>query len=74
MMTGEADQAHTLSLAEMAAASVGEHQDGNLGTAVYLLASMFNHSCSPNVDVTYPLNNSKLLWLLDLLPGLLPKR
>ena len=58
----------------MAAASVGEHQDGNLGTAVYLLASMFNHSCSPNVDVTYPLNNSKLLWLLDLLPGLLPRR
>lgn len=52
MLTGDC------SLAEMAAASVGAQQDGSLGTAVYLLASLFNHSCGPNVDVTYPMNNS----------------
>lgn len=30
------------------------------GSAVYLLASMFNHSCEPNVDVTFPKNNGVL--------------
>ena len=30
------------------------------GSAVYLLASMFNHSCEPNVDVTFPENNGLL--------------
>ncbi|DBA70576.1 TPA: hypothetical protein ACH3X2_011966 [Trebouxia sp. C0005] len=53
MVTGDC------SLAEMAAASVGAQQgSGSLGTAVYLLASLFNHSCSPNVDIVYPMNNS----------------
>lgn len=52
MLTGDC------SLAEMAAVSVGAQQGGSLGTAVYLLASLFNHSCGPNVDVTYPMNNS----------------
>jgi hypothetical protein len=55
------------SLAEMAAASVGAQQGSSLGTAVYLLASLFNHSCGPNVDVTYSLNNSKLLLPVTLL-------
>lgn len=27
---------------------------GQSGSALYLLASMFNHSCDPNVDVTFP--------------------
>jgi len=27
------------------------------GSAVYLLASMLNHSCEPNLDVTFPHNN-----------------
>ena len=58
-MTGQASQPHQISLAEMAAAAVGDQQQGSLGTAVYLLASLFNHSCTPNVDVTFPMNNSK---------------
>ncbi|GAB4817138.1 hypothetical protein N2152v2_004184 [Parachlorella kessleri] len=28
------------------------------GGAVYLLASMLNHSCEPNLDVTFPYNNA----------------
>lgn len=43
----------------MAAAAVTGSEEGRLGTAVYLLASLFNHSCIPNVDVTFPHNNSK---------------
>ena len=58
-MTGQTSQPHQISLAEMAAAAVGDQQQGSLGTAVYLLASLFNHSCTPNVDVTFPMNNSK---------------
>ena len=27
------------------------------GSAVYLLGSMFNHSCTPNVDIHFPRNN-----------------
>lgn len=62
MVTGDC------SLAEMAAASVGAQQgSGSLGTAVYLLASLFNHSCSPNVDIVYPMNNSKLLLATTLI-------
>ena len=50
-------QQHGMSLAAMASAAVTEQQESSLGTAVYLLASLFNHSCSPNVDVTFPTNN-----------------
>jgi hypothetical protein len=32
------------------------------GSAVYLLGSMFNHSCEPNVTVTFPSNNSKAVF------------
>lgn len=32
------------------------------GSAVYLLGSMFNHSCEPNVEVTFPSNNSKAVF------------
>ena len=52
-------QQHGMSLADMASVAVAGHQESSLGTAVYLLASLFNHSCSPNVDVTFPVNNSK---------------
>lgn len=31
------------------------------GTAVYQLASMFNHSCDPNLDITFPHNNAVLV-------------
>ena len=58
-MEGRAGQAHNVNLAAMAAAAVGEQQGGSLGAAVYLLASLFNHSCSPNVEVTFPMNNSE---------------
>ena len=47
-------------LADMAAAAVAGGEEGRLGTAIYLLASLFNHSCTPNVDVTFPFNNSRL--------------
>lgn len=47
----------------MAAAAVAGSEEGRLGTAIYLLASLFNHSCIPNVDVTYPFNNSELSTL-----------
>lgn len=54
---------HGLSLADMAAAAVAGSQEGRLGTGIYLLASLFNHSCIPNVDVTFPFNNSELFTL-----------
>jgi len=39
-------------------ASPSSQQDS--GTGVYALASMFNHSCDPNLDVLFPHNNSTL--------------
>lgn len=53
-----AGQQHGMSLADMASAAVTGQQHSSLGTAVYLLASLFNHSCTPNLDVTFPANNS----------------
>ena len=41
-------------LAGMAAAAVLNSDSARLGTAAYLLASMFNHSCLPNVNVVFP--------------------
>lgn len=54
-----AGQQHGMSLADMASAAVTGQQHSSLGTAVYLLASLFNHSCTPNLDVTFPANNSE---------------
>lgn len=34
-----------------------------LGSAVYLLASMLNHSCQPNVDVTFPGNDAMISFV-----------
>ena len=62
-------QHHGMSLADMASAAVAGQQESSLGTAVYLLASLFNHSCSPNVDVTFPDNNSKHCSLTCLVPA-----
>lgn len=33
------------------------------GSAVYLLGSMFNHSCEPNVDVTFPRNDATVAFV-----------
>ena len=52
-------QQNGLRLADMASAAVSGQQESSLGTAVYLLASLFNHSCSPNLEVTFPMNNSE---------------
>ena len=46
-------------LADLAAAAVTGAEGGRLGSAIYLLASLFNHSCCPNIDVTFPNNNSE---------------
>ncbi len=47
------------SLADMAAAIVGGSSDGHSGSAAYLLCSLFNHSCMPNVDVAFPDNSCR---------------
>jgi len=55
-------QTDPAALFRAAAASVsggGAHQ----GSAVYLLGSMFNHSCEPNVDVTFPNNNAEIAFV-----------
>jgi len=40
------------------ASSSSQQQES--GTGVYALASMFNHSCDPNLDVLFPHNTSTL--------------
>jgi hypothetical protein len=47
------------SLAEVAAALVGGSSDGHSGSAIYLLSSLLNHSCSPSVDVQFADNSSR---------------
>ena len=49
-------------LANMAAAAVLNSDSARLGTAVYLLASMFNHSCLPNVNVVFPEASGERGW------------
>lgn len=46
----------------------GEHQTG---TAAFLLASMFNHSCEPNLAVTWPGNSAvvEMRAARDIAPG-----
>jgi hypothetical protein len=34
---------------------------GGTGSAVYLVASLVNHSCVPNLDVVFPRNDSTLV-------------
>ena len=47
------------SLAEVAAALVGGSSDGHSGSALYLLSSILNHSCTPSVDVQFADNSSR---------------
>jgi hypothetical protein len=47
------------SLAEVAAALVGGSSDGHSGSAVFLVNSLFNHSCMPSVDVHFADNSSR---------------
>lgn len=49
-------------LASMAAAAVLSSDSARLGTAAYLLASMFNHSCLPNVNVVFPEASGEWGW------------
>eukprot|EP00879_Flechtneria_rotunda_P020915 GHRR01022022.1.p1 GENE.GHRR01022022.1~~GHRR01022022.1.p1 ORF type:complete len:356 (+),score=153.42 GHRR01022022.1:854-1921(+) len=48
----------------MAAAAAAMLQQGgsSSGSALYLLASMYNHSCEPNVNVTFPGSNSTAVF------------
>ena len=62
LMSGQ----HGMTLADMASAAVAGPQASSLGTAVYLMASLFNHSCTPNVEVTFPKNNSQYSHLCSL--------
>ncbi|KAK9813318.1 hypothetical protein WJX72_012436 [[Myrmecia] bisecta] len=59
-----------LSLAAMAAAVIGGAEQGHSGSAVYLLASMFNHSCAPNLDVTFPRNNGTAAFTASFLASM----
>lgn len=36
--------------------------ESSSGSAVYLLASIFNHSCDPNVNVAYPYNDGTAVF------------
>jgi hypothetical protein len=49
--------------AAAAAVSGGGTSTSPQGSAVYLLGSMFNHSCEPNVDVTFPNNNAEIAFV-----------
>lgn len=46
-------------------------QSTSTGSAVYLLGSMFNHSCVPNVSVSFPRNNNQIRFtsLVDIPKG-----
>jgi SET domain len=49
--------------AAAAAVSGGGTPNSPQGSAVYLLGSMFDHSCEPNVDVTFPKNNAEIAFV-----------
>lgn len=40
---------------------LSQQEDGDGGSAVYTVASLFNHSCVPNVDVTFPKNDHTIV-------------
>lgn len=48
------------SFAEMAEAVLSGCSESFSGSACYLLCSMFNHSCEPNVEMSWPANNTKV--------------
>lgn len=52
--TGALEQDYATALRRMFVEQ--ESESGN-GSAVYLLSSLFNHSCSPNVEPVFPHNN-----------------
>ena len=43
-----------ISFRDVDLAQLAQAMNAQSGTAVYSLASMFNHSCEPNVDVNFP--------------------
>ena len=45
-----------------AAAAAMLQPDGSSGSALYLLASLFNHSCEPCVNVTFPNNDGTVVF------------
>lgn len=45
-----------------AAAAAMLQRDGSSGSALYLLASLFNHSCEPCVNVTFPHNDGTAVF------------
>ena len=49
--------------AAAAAVGGGGEPTSPQGSAVYLLGSMFNHSCEPNVDITFPENNAEISFV-----------
>lgn len=48
------------SFADMAEAVLNGSSESYSGSACYLLSSLFNHSCEPNIEMTWPANNSKI--------------
>lgn len=46
----------------MAAAAAMVQADSSSGSALYLLASLFNHSCEPCVNVTFPGNDGTAVF------------
>lgn len=45
-----------------AAAAAMLQADSSTGSALYLLGSLFNHSCEPNVNVSFPGNDSRVMF------------
>ncbi|KAK9866804.1 hypothetical protein WJX84_006515 [Apatococcus fuscideae] len=61
----------TESLMAAALAAIAGPSSDRTGSAVYLLASMFNHSCSPNAEISFPLCNGQAAFTAarDIEPG-----
>eukprot|EP00873_Tetraselmis_striata_P003751 jgi/Tetstr1/424015/TSEL_014626.t1 len=50
-----------VSLRDMGSADLADMLGGQSGTAAYRLASLFNHSCEPNVDVNFPQQDAEIV-------------
>jgi hypothetical protein len=48
-------------VAAAASLPTGSSDGASSGTAVYLTASLFNHSCDPNVSVSFPYNDGTVV-------------